>query len=384
MPRAAAEPITIGLQTAHGKSRFLLACQGMVALPGVVPDPAVTSDVGNRHTSETRLPAAATSATPTGGRLRGRSFPEKRRRRLPSIASKSHNKAASEDIELQACTIWLGRVPIWLANEAKLREVLVAEFGDKIKTITLRVKESNGEANQPVFSWAFVTFKDPDTMAVALERHSITTKDDSGAEAELVLSAVNEHGAATRGRFGTSRVLAHRHKARGRWRAAGVTDAKTTAARAGAAMGLMALWEERHQRQQAEHRRCFLLPHSSMRIAWDALRIIVLLYVAIVYPLRHAMDIYPGFGEPTFWLEALVDLFFIVDIVLEFRTAYTGDDGRLVVDIKLIARRYLRGWFICDIVSSLPIHYLVMLSMEDNGADSSSKGLKLLKVLRLA
>ena len=49
-----------------------------------------------------------------------------------------------------------------------------------------------------------------------------------------------------------------------------------------------------------------------------------------------------------FWLNFLVDVWFIADIVLNFRTGYVHE-GRLVTDDWLVAKAYLKGSFIFDV-----------------------------------
>ena len=55
------------------------------------------------------------------------------------------------------------------------------------------------------------------------------------------------------------------------------------------------------------------------------------------------------------------DLFYIVHILIKFRTAYVSPSsrvfgrGELVMDPKLITRRYLRSDFFIDLVAALPL-----------------------------
>ena len=55
-------------------------------------------------------------------------------------------------------------------------------------------------------------------------------------------------------------------------------------------------------------------------------------YVSFVVPLRTCYDIMIDAGDTAFWIDLFVDLFFITDLVLNFRTAYyeewSGTTGR--------------------------------------------------------
>ena len=53
-------------------------------------------------------------------------------------------------------------------------------------------------------------------------------------------------------------------------------------------------------------------------------------------------------------LEKLVDMLFIVDIFVNFLTAYK-QENELVTDCKLIAKNYIYGWFLFDLIASIPL-----------------------------
>lgn len=53
-------------------------------------------------------------------------------------------------------------------------------------------------------------------------------------------------------------------------------------------------------------------------------------------------------------VDLCVDLFFFCDIVVNFRTTYIGKNDALVTDPKKIALRYLRTYFIVDLVAAIP------------------------------
>ena len=56
-----------------------------------------------------------------------------------------------------------------------------------------------------------------------------------------------------------------------------------------------------------------------------------------------------GVKQDTLWLEWLVDISWSVEIVLNFLTV--DDKART---LRACARRYIRGWFIFDIVATVP------------------------------
>jgi hypothetical protein len=73
-------------------------------------------------------------------------------------------------------------------------------------------------------------------------------------------------------------------------------------------------------------------------------------------------------------LNAIIDVAFGCDIVVNFRTAFETDLGQLEWGTFAIAKHYLQTWFLIDFLSTLPLEYFV---------DSASSDLRLLKLLRM-
>ena len=49
---------------------------------------------------------------------------------------------------------------------------------------------------------------------------------------------------------------------------------------------------------------------------------------------------------------------FLTDILINFRTVYYDDDQELVLDHKLIRKRYMKGWFWLDLCVRDELHTL--------------------------
>lgn len=92
------------------------------------------------------------------------------------------------------------------------------------------------------------------------------------------------------------------------------------------------------------------------------------------------------------WFELITDVYFIVDIVLNFHTAYFEADEVLEFDLHKIRLKYLTTWFIVDFISCLPITYIQLFIQLSNGKDVGSmtaaggnfKAFKALRLIRLA
>lgn len=97
--------------------------------------------------------------------------------------------------------------------------------------------------------------------------------------------------------------------------------------------------------------RYVILHCSTAKIVWDWLILIFILYTATSVPF---IVCFKFDSLPMTIADSAVDVMFIVDIVLNFHTSYTGDDGSIVFDLKQIRRKYFRSWFFLDLVTSLP------------------------------
>lgn len=62
------------------------------------------------------------------------------------------------------------------------------------------------------------------------------------------------------------------------------------------------------------------------------------------------------FGWKKFFVS--VDVTFIVDILINFRTTYVACNDEIVSDPVRIAYHYLKGWFLIDLVAAVPFDLL--------------------------
>lgn len=128
--------------------------------------------------------------------------------------------------------------------------------------------------------------------------------------------------------------------------------------------GTAALVSDVHKRGQKP--KWILNPRSAFIRSWDLVTILLLLFTAVVTPYEVAfLNTSPA--EFLFWVNRLVDVCFVVDIVFNFFLMfYDEDSGRWVYDKSIIAKRYLRGWFLIDIVSIIPFDVISAVSGEDS------------------
>ena len=61
--------------------------------------------------------------------------------------------------------------------------------------------------------------------------------------------------------------------------------------------------------------------------------------------------------------EVCVDIIFAVDILVNFLTAYYDpDSNKIITELRLIALRYLKGYFFVDVLAILPFSYIIFAS----------------------
>ncbi|KAG7595497.1 IQ motif EF-hand binding site [Arabidopsis suecica] len=92
-------------------------------------------------------------------------------------------------------------------------------------------------------------------------------------------------------------------------------------------------------------------------------------YIPIVDGARHCLTLDSNLEIAASLLRTLIDAFYILHIVFQFRTAYIAPSsrvfgrGELVDDAKAIALKYLSSYFIIDVLSILPLPQIVVLAV---------------------
>jgi hypothetical protein len=124
-------------------------------------------------------------------------------------------------------------------------------------------------------------------------------------------------------------------------------------------------------------------PESPRKIAWDMFIGVMIMYSVIMVPYQIAFATEAA-GAGLF-IEIFIDIFFGIDMVVSFRTAYiTATVNRSLVTNKgMIAKHYLRTWFVIDLVTTFPIDRIAKPFVSQGGALRSIKLLRVLRLFRL-
>jgi len=122
-------------------------------------------------------------------------------------------------------------------------------------------------------------------------------------------------------------------------------------------------------------------PQEPIRLCWDLIITVVLLYVLIFAPLTVCFEM----SEGSIWglIELVVCAIFMCDIIWNFNTGYIKN-SRFISSRRMIAAKYLRGWFCIDVITSLPYDQMSIGSERHGAANKVGTVLKMLKLLRIA
>ena len=83
-------------------------------------------------------------------------------------------------------------------------------------------------------------------------------------------------------------------------------------------------------------------------------------------------------------LECAMDLIFVTDIFVNFRTGFVDSEtGLIIYDYNLVAREYLRTWFALDLVSGIPFCLFDVDALSQIRALKILKGSRVLKAIKL-
>ncbi|KAG8279003.1 Potassium voltage-gated channel sub H member 6 [Homalodisca vitripennis] len=131
-----------------------------------------------------------------------------------------------------------------------------------------------------------------------------------------------------------------------------------------------------------------VLHYSPFKAVWDWIILLLVMYTAIFTPYVAAFLLNePDFStrknkkygdDPIVIIDLIVDVTFIVDILINFRTTYVNNNDEVVSHPGKIAVHYLRGWFLIDLVAAIPFDLLLFGSDTDEGESRYSTSLMVL------
>ncbi|KAL0993282.1 hypothetical protein UPYG_G00105650 [Umbra pygmaea] len=141
-----------------------------------------------------------------------------------------------------------------------------------------------------------------------------------------------------------------------------------------------------------------ILHYSPFKAVWDWVILLLVIYTAVFTPYSAAFLLNEVEDElrrscgytcnPLNVVDLVVDVMFIVDILINFRTTYVNHNDEVVSQPGRIAQHYFKGWFLIDIVAAIPFDLLIFRAGSDEPQTTTLIGLlktaRLLRLVRVA
>uniref|UniRef100_A0A8C2ZIQ6 Voltage-gated delayed rectifier potassium channel KCNH4 n=1 Tax=Cyclopterus lumpus TaxID=8103 RepID=A0A8C2ZIQ6_CYCLU len=136
--------------------------------------------------------------------------------------------------------------------------------------------------------------------------------------------------------------------------------------------------------------RFILLHYGAFKAGWDWLILLATFYVAVTVPYNVCFtaveireDGASAARNPPSVSDILVEILFIIDIALNFRTTFVSTSGQVVYDARCICIHYVTSWLFVDLIAALPFDLLYAFNISVNFGVHLLKTVRLLRLLRL-
>ncbi|KAI1885310.1 hypothetical protein AGOR_G00218830 [Albula goreensis] len=137
--------------------------------------------------------------------------------------------------------------------------------------------------------------------------------------------------------------------------------------------------------------RFILLHYGTFKAGWDWLILLATFYVAVTVPYNVCFSVggsrdegsSPASRSPPSVSDILVEILFMLDIVLNFRTTYVSTSGQVVYDARSICVHYATTWLFVDLIAALPFDLLYAFNVSVYFGVHLLKTVRLLRLLRL-
>ncbi|XP_078260413.1 voltage-gated delayed rectifier potassium channel KCNH8 isoform X1 [Rhinoraja longicauda] len=134
--------------------------------------------------------------------------------------------------------------------------------------------------------------------------------------------------------------------------------------------------------------RFILLHYGAFKAGWDWLILLATFYVAVTVPYNVCFsaardDHSASSRNPPSVSDIFVEILFMLDILLNFRTTYVSKSGQVVYDPRSICVHYSTTWFFVDLIAALPFDLLYAFNINVYFGVHLLKTVRLLRLLRL-
>ncbi|XP_029289902.1 LOW QUALITY PROTEIN: potassium/sodium hyperpolarization-activated cyclic nucleotide-gated channel 3-like [Cottoperca gobio] len=117
-----------------------------------------------------------------------------------------------------------------------------------------------------------------------------------------------------------------------------------------------------HERERVKSAGFWIIhPYSDFRFYWDLTMLLLMVGNLIIIPV--GITFFKDEHTPP-WIvfNVVSDTFFLMDLVLNFRTGIVKEDNtEIILDPHKIKIKYLKTWFVVDFISSIPVDYIFLI-----------------------
>ncbi|MEE4248653.1 MAG: ion transporter, partial [Kangiellaceae bacterium] len=146
----------------------------------------------------------------------------------------------------------------------------------------------------------------------------------------------------------------------------------------------MKVIKEDEEDEELASSRCMLTPDSPLRISWNIMLLLFIIYQAIAIPFRLGFNVPVEGGYAIF--EDIITAVFLIDILVNFNTGFYRK-GNIVLNRKEVAKQYIKFWLWLDLVASFPYDWVMLeftdTDEEDDQNTSLYKAPQLLRLIKL-
>ncbi|KAL3313394.1 Potassium voltage-gated channel subfamily H member 7 [Cichlidogyrus casuarinus] len=148
-----------------------------------------------------------------------------------------------------------------------------------------------------------------------------------------------------------------------------------------------------HRMQSTRMYRYILKHYSPVRAFWDWFILVLVLYTVIATPYsavfghsnasEDSATAMRGVLDAFKIIDIVVDIMFMLDIVINFRTTYVNRNDEVVSNPRKIACHYLKGWFVIDLFAAIPFDNILSPVKSEKTMVPQTALLKAVRLLRL-
>lgn len=123
-------------------------------------------------------------------------------------------------------------------------------------------------------------------------------------------------------------------------------------------------------------------PNYWLKISWDLLLSILILFSVTIIPFRLGFHI-ETLSDTEKVIDYSIDILFGLDMLANLNTAFYNESKELITGRFRIALEYLKLWFFIDFFSTVPIDHIASAAISSGSDEDGAAGLRSLKIIRV-